>query len=1097
MERKGVQGLYFQSQLLLHRYDSFRCKPQVCFPPLKKRRFSSSPLTSTGHHHNYQTLPDGRSAGLPVGHKAKQKEEDKDFYMNLLSSAATKREAKPYLSRFQPHNKTPIPIPKPQEEIEYTPHAKQPVSNLNTSVSKISARDPKLWQVLSALARDKDATPEQLHVALVKLKCPQLLDDRTLYGVARTLSQLNRLAMSCCVVVDVDHVEDPQQRREITTAQADRLAAAIDTVHGADARRLDSAISLTESTHTPVIMSRNALISPLYRGQIVVMAPTAYTNTTQQAVPLSADDVILALAKELASITSPITLVGEPTSATPNVDKPQHNISLDRLIILDPLGGLPSLGNAPRESHVFVNLEQEYDDIREEILQGIRSSSSESSDTGPWGRRPPVSSFGKSNPFSRFVEEEVASIPHEIPNPQTLQDQNGPRQKLEAHLNNLNLLQNTLSFLPASSSGLITTLTDAANFANERSDVSSPTVGTRRKRNPLIHNLLTDKPVHSASLPLGRLGANNGHSSGNLQLLHSTFVKKGMPLTMLPDPRVREWALTSDRGSRVRLNDPRIDLERLVHLIDDSFDRKLDAEHYMNRISDRLAGLIIAGDYEGGAILTWELPPGIPDDGSPESISRMVPYLDKFAVLKRSQGAGGVADIVFNAMVRTCFPKGVCWRSRKTNPVNKWYFERSRGTWKLPGTNWTMFWTTNGVPENEQLFSDYEAVLQGPKQAGSTKYIKQGVRQDFSIRTLQSTTMMNRNNDANIKADDRALGKGVRLTQCPRCRRFADKYVEHDFVVLFIDLVLIKPQVYRHLLFNRLGRDDDKFDRSIIRLGILILLFDVYLSWARLEKSSAITASALANTPIVIQYVFFLTLNSLATLAHHLTIRFLAFRLIPPSLSSPPTEAQTIPDLLKRINTLPITPHNSISSPAGSVNNLTNVATLSSGSYSEPPPPFLDSDISGSISPPPLRRASTAPTQIQPIPPPSPASANAISTALLVSSCTKLFPILLVVWGMDASDSPASPNPDATAIESVNESLFSALSSSRDPFGIFSMSLSRLVLSITNTHLVLLNNIEALYILLDCGYVRAIGMTLAGQLARWLVEQSLLKLAGL
>jgi hypothetical protein len=45
------------------------------------------------------------------------------------------------------------------------------------------------------------------------------------------------------------------------------------------------------------------------------------------------------------------------------------------------------------------------------------------------------------------------------------------------------------------------------------------------------------------------------------------------------------------------------------------------------------------------------------------------------------------------------------------------------------------------------------------------------------------------------KADDRSLGKGVRLTQCPRCHRFADKYVEHDYVVLFIDLVLIKPQV--------------------------------------------------------------------------------------------------------------------------------------------------------------------------------------------------------------------------------------------------------------------------------------------------------------
>lgn len=40
-----------------------------------------------------------------------------------------------------------------------------------------------------------------------------------------------------------------------------------------------------------------------------------------------------------------------------------------------------------------------------------------------------------------------------------------------------------------------------------------------------------------------------------------------------------------------------------------------------------------------------------------------------------------------------------------------------------------------------------------------------------------------------------ASGVDVRLMQCPRCRRFADKYVEHDFVVLFIDLVLVKPQV--------------------------------------------------------------------------------------------------------------------------------------------------------------------------------------------------------------------------------------------------------------------------------------------------------------
>lgn len=47
-------------------------------------------------------------------------------------------------------------------------------------------------------------------------------------------------------------------------------------------------------------------------------------------------------------------------------------------------------------------------------------------------------------------------------------------------------------------------------------------------------------------------------------------------------------------------------------------------------------------------------------------------------------------------------------------------------------------------------------------------------------------------------AGDKASGHNIRLTVCRKCGRFCDKYVEHDFVVLFIDLVLIKPQVSTH-----------------------------------------------------------------------------------------------------------------------------------------------------------------------------------------------------------------------------------------------------------------------------------------------------------
>jgi hypothetical protein len=69
-------------------------------------------------------------------------------------------------------------------------------------------------------------------------------------------------------------------------------------------------------------------------------------------------------------------------------------------------------------------------------------------------------------------------------------------------------------------------------------------------------------------------------------------------------------------------------------------------------------------------------------------------------------------------------------------------------------------------------------------------------------------------------AGDKSTGHNIRLTVCKNCGRFCDKYVEHDFVVLFIDLVLIKPQVYRHLLHNTLMKDDDEFAVGSSYLGM-------------------------------------------------------------------------------------------------------------------------------------------------------------------------------------------------------------------------------------------------------------------------------------
>lgn len=108
----------------------------------------------------------------------------------------------------------------------------------------------------------------------------------------------------------------------------------------------------------------------------------------------------------------------------------------------------------------------------------------------------------------------------------------------------------------------------------------------------------------------------------------------------------------------------------------------------------------------------------------------------------------------------------------------------------------------------------------------------------------------------------------------------------------------------------------------------------------------------------------------------------------------------------------------------------------------------------------------------------SPPSGSAISTALLVSSCTKLFPILLVIW----------PTTGTTTEPSSGESIPSP---TIGPFGSRAASYIGWV--------VLFNNIEALMILLqpESGYLGVTALAVAGFVVRFLVEGCFLSAASL
>ncbi|KAJ1819459.1 sterol homeostasis protein [Coemansia sp. RSA 2599] len=107
----------------------------------------------------------------------------------------------------------------------------------------------------------------------------------------------------------------------------------------------------------------------------------------------------------------------------------------------------------------------------------------------------------------------------------------------------------------------------------------------------------------------------------------------------------------------------------------------------------------------------------------------------------------------------------------------------------------------------------------------------------------------------------------IRLTQCERCKSFADKYVEHDVIIVFIDMLLHKPQVYRHLLVNKLEFRKAYMEKNASKLGILLILFSVYIDWFRLEEGGRLRGQSELlfgkQHPFALQYLFILVLSAI------------------------------------------------------------------------------------------------------------------------------------------------------------------------------------------------------------------------------------------
>ncbi|KXJ92334.1 hypothetical protein Micbo1qcDRAFT_233613 [Microdochium bolleyi] len=577
---------------------------------------------------------------------------DQDFFVSILETSVTKRDAKGYMNKFVPLlDRKNAAVFKQRSAQTQPSSAGAPTCEPGTTSEALTDTEP-------------ETKPRQpLYVALVKFRAPQLVDDATMEGVGKTLTQLKKLGLTSIVLVDCDmSSQDEAIQRQTTTAQAARIAMAVDKFDDHGSRIIQSPLSVDSrpgeiespspyTSHGLFVGNDRGIAAALENERMPIIPSFACTIENSTVKVVDGNDAMLALTRSLSGLQ----FLGSDDASASRLPTEVY-----RLIVLDPLGGIPA-SNRATGRHLFLNLAHEFPEVERDLT-------SHQSDALP------------------------------------------PDQ-CAVHLANAALSKHALAMLPPTSSAVITT---PQEVARERSQdtVDWALVGTRRGQNPLIHNLLTDKPVQSSSLPSGRFTPVTSSMGTSRLGSMTTLAKRGMPLTILPDPLKSPWRPPQPGERSLNLTDPCIDLGRLVYLIEDSFGRKLDVDHYLKRVQNNLAGVIIAGEYEGCAILTWESPEDA-SGGAVKEPARLVPYLDKFAVLRKSQGAGGVADIVFNAMVRDCFPEGVCWRSRKDNPVNKWYFERSRGTLKIPDMNWTMFWTTPDLGLHGDRFGDYESVCRG------------------------------------------------------------------------------------------------------------------------------------------------------------------------------------------------------------------------------------------------------------------------------------------------------------------------------------------------------------------------------------------------
>jgi acetylglutamate kinase len=127
-----------------------------------------------------------------------------------------------------------------------------------------------------------------------------------------------------------------------------------------------------------------------------------------------------------------------------------------------------------------------------------------------------------------------------------------------------------------------------------------------------------------------------------------------------------------------------IDRARFRGLVEASFGRPLVTDWFERTTPVRI---YLSEGYRAAIVLTPVEIAGGAVSGADAADRATVTYMDKFVVDPDAQGEG-LGRAIWDVMRRQT-PR-LFWRSRRTNHVNEFYFNRADGSWKDP--TWTVFW---------------------------------------------------------------------------------------------------------------------------------------------------------------------------------------------------------------------------------------------------------------------------------------------------------------------------------------------------------------------------------------------------------------------